>query len=149
MTKRKIKKKPKEFHPQAIRHAKDVDFRKASPNCKRCNGSGVIDAIQPDESMRKGGVTEPVPIVCRCVTLNGGVAVHPLMKVMSNLREELKSGQWAKKQLTDLRIMSPGNKKRALAQLRQMMENEESDPVFKEEARKVLKTIENEGVDEC
>lgn len=149
MSKRTIKKKPVEFHPQAIRHAKDVDLSKADPDCKACNGSGIKDAIQPDATMRKGGVTEPVPIVCKCVTLNGGVLVHPLMKVMSNLRTELESGQWAKAQLTDLRTMTPTNKKRALAQLRDMMENEQNDIVFRDEARKVLKTIENEGVAEC
>ena len=149
MGQRTIKKKPREFHPQAIRHAKDVDLSKADKDCKRCDGSGIVDAIQPDATMRKGGVTGPVPIVCRCVTVNGGVAVHPLMKVMSNMRSELESGQWAKAQLTDLRIMTPVNKKRALAQLRDMVENEKADPVFKEEARKVLQTIENEGVAEC
>jgi hypothetical protein len=150
MSQKKIKKviNPQKYHPQAVRHAKDVDLSKASPDCKRCDGSGITGAINPDKSMQKGGVTDPVPIVCRCVTENGGVLVHPLQKVMTELRAELKSGQWAKQQLDDLRVMGEGNKQRALASIRRMMENDDSDPLWKEEARKVLETIENEGAND-
>ena len=129
-----------------LQNAKDVDLKKADTDCERCKGCGIVDAINPDESMRKGGITDPVPIVCKCVTRNGGVLVHPLMKVMNNLRSDLSSGLWAKQQLTDLYTMSPGNRKRSLASIRQMMENEDADPLYKDEARKVLETIsEKEG----
>ena len=148
MSQKKIKKviKPLEYHPQAVRHVKDIDFSKADPDCKRCDGSGITGAINPNEAMQKGGVNEPVPIVCKCVTERGGVLAHPLEGVMTNLRKELKSGQWAREQLKDLRVMGDGNKQRALASMRRMIQNDDSDPLWKEEARKVLETIENEGV---
>ena len=151
MSQKKIKKviKPVKYHPQAVRHAKDVDLSKADPDCKRCDGSGITGAIQPDESMRKGGVTDPVPIICKCVTARGGVLVHPAQKLMTSLRAELKNGQWAKQQLADLKVMGDGNRKRALASMRRMMENDDSDPLWKEESRRVLETIEKEGAAEC
>jgi hypothetical protein len=104
----------------------------------------MLDAIKPDSTMKKGGIDEPVPVVCRCVTRGGGVTVHPLMKWMTALRDQLKSGEWAKSQIDDLQKMTPLNRQRALAQLKQMRENDKQDKDFQAAIEDVLAATKEE-----
>jgi|GEM_PF-3211793 hypothetical protein len=63
------------------RLATDVDLSKAKKNCKRCYGRGINGYTRRTE----GGLEKLVPIVCRCVTRNGGVKENDVDRLMRQL----------------------------------------------------------------
>jgi hypothetical protein len=49
-----------------LRHTNDIDLTKASKGCRRCHGVGITGHLHRDDKR--------IPIICRCVIRNGGVA---------------------------------------------------------------------------
>lgn len=64
--------------------ADDIDLSKAKPGCSRCHGRGIrgTQIINTAE-----GATR-VPVICRCVTRNGGVKPRGMARVMEQLGDD-------------------------------------------------------------
>jgi hypothetical protein len=77
------------------RLATDVDLSKAKKNCKRCFDRGINGYTRRTEK----GVEALVPIVCRCVTRNGGVKENDVDRLMRQMSVEA--------YMNKIRIMPP------------------------------------------
>jgi len=64
--------------------SENVDLTKASPSCIRCHGTGIRGAqhVQTVEGV------ERIPIICRCVTRNGGVKLRGAERISAEIAKK-------------------------------------------------------------
>jgi hypothetical protein len=113
------------IEPNAPRYRlpSSVDLTKAKKNCKRCWGRGINGYT----SRETPDGTERVPIICRCVSRNGGVKEDDGDRMMRRFKMDAYFHQIAK--------MPPEQHAKALYQL----EMSAARPEVVEETRKYLR----------
>jgi len=137
------------------RYAEDVNLAAADPGCQRCQGTGYTGAtVEPDAEMRTAGVTDPIPVVCRCVTRNNGVkpGTSPNERARSQMergiRDDVASGAWARKHAGDvLRNVPPWRQIIVAARLEEQATTvEDTDAATATAFREAARLI-REGID--
>lgn len=84
-----------------VRRLDDVDLSVAIRTCKTCYGTGVKETKEIEFQGRK----ERVPVVCSCVTLNGGVKKDALDKAYEQAEQDLRNGSFVEKQVAIIQGM--------------------------------------------
>lgn len=64
-----------------FRAASDVDLTLADAACERCKGVGITGHLLKEDTR--------IPIVCRCVSRNGGVLPRPLDSVIQDKADQI------------------------------------------------------------
>jgi len=65
--------------PRAVL-TKDINLDRADKSCKVCRGTGIVTRLE----MKTDNGTMAVPVICDCVTRNGGIACIPVDDVRKN-----------------------------------------------------------------
>jgi len=94
-----------------LRLKKTIDFSKADPNCDNCHGTGVARTEKRDIP---GEGVIAVPVVCRCVSRNGGVRKDAFDQMLDKLSQEVHSGAWARSFADDILRLPPHKRDEAL-----------------------------------
>jgi len=129
--------------PPRLRTAGSVDLSKAKKDCRRCNGTGhagyrtMDDPTAPGETMK-------VPIICRCVTRNGGVQKDVLDKLMEETQRQLESGTFATTLAKDIRRLPPKHRTRAIEALRRQAADDRKDPTARQAIQDALRALEED-----
>jgi hypothetical protein len=111
-----------------IRAAGEVDLGRAKPGCRRCNGRGVHGYVTDKQTQAR------VPIICLCVTRNGGVREPPAMR---DLRD-LSPAEMGEAIAARIRALPPERLGEALAELQLRAENPDRPPQERAMLRAVL-----------
>ncbi len=103
----------KEKPPPRIRLAKNIDLTKAKPGCKRCNGDGIRGYKTADLGDGKGDTR--IPIICRCVSRNGGVKPDELDRIMGEAAKHIEDGVFHEHIVADFHATKDDQKPRLVA----------------------------------
>jgi len=110
--------KTPELHNQDVaprlRLTKTIDLSKADPRCDRCHGEGVARYDKRD--IPGEGMIE-VPVICRCVSRNGGVKKDAFDRMMEQLEQQVHSGAWARDLAGDVLRLPPDRREEALGRI--------------------------------
>lgn len=102
-----------------------IDFSKADPGCDRCHGKGIV---RYDKKEVPGEGVISVPVVCRCVSRNGGVKEDAFDRMLDKLAQEVHSGAWARQFASDVLAM-PHHRRDAALEGVEAQSADESKPV--------------------
>lgn len=102
--------------PPRLRLTSDIDIEKIDPDCGRCKGSGVVRIEKMDDPSNPGTELK-VPVVCRCVPRNGGVATDMLDRFIKDGAKQVEDGTFAQNLAGDILRLPRSSKVNAIAQL--------------------------------
>ena len=71
----------KYFDAPRVELTENVDLSKAKSGCMRCHGTGIRGA----EHVKTATGTERIPIICRCVSRNGGVKLRGAERITAEV----------------------------------------------------------------
>lgn len=103
----------REKAPPRVRLAKHIDLTKAKPGCKRCNGRGITGYKTAD--LGDGEGEQKIPVICRCVTRNEGVAPDELDRVLAEAKKQIDDGVFHEHVLADFHAAPDEQKPRIVA----------------------------------
>lgn len=119
--------------PPRVRLAKHIDLSKADPDCENCKGSGVAGYKEARLSATEN--KQKIPIICKCVTRNGGVQEDALDRIAKQIKADIDEGVFAKNLAADIMGMNMKNRTKAIEQLTADLEN----PMKSEETKAVTR----------
>lgn len=101
--------------PPRVRLTRHIDFSKADAGCKHCGGSGVIGYKTAD--LGDGEGDQQIPVVCRCVSRNGGVKRDELDRIMAETKRQIDEGIFHETLAKDIWTIPANKRARAVASL--------------------------------
>ena len=127
-----------------VRLSRDVDITKADPTCANCDGTGVVETVDMSgDPLVTDGAGSAVPVICRCVVRNGGVATDKFDAMALQLAADLTSGRFAEALAEDLRKMPDEHRARAVAMLGQRAQDETVDASVRTQITRALAALGN------
>jgi hypothetical protein len=123
-----------------LRLATDIDMSKAKKSCKGCYGTGrkgwrTID--NPEDPGKK----VKVPVICKCVTRNGGVKKDMLDELAEEMVTQMEEGVFAETLARDIMGLPIVERVKAIEQLERDLDNPDKLEVAKEQTREALAII--------
>ena len=101
--------------PPRVRLAKHIDLTKAKSGCKRCTGDGIVGYRTAD--LGDGNGPQKIPVICRCVSRNGGVAPDEFDRIMAEASEHLEEGVFHENMAADIEGLPAKDQPRTIAGL--------------------------------
>jgi hypothetical protein len=131
-----------EQQPPRLRLRDKVDFSKAKPSCGRCHGTGIhgYRTVEDHE-----GNTVKAPVVCRCVTRNGGVELDKLDRLLLDMNRRLADGSFGETLAADIMKIPAEARGDALRNVRAQIENPETHQVVREALTRCLDIVAEQG----
>lgn len=125
--------------PPRVRLAKDIDLSQADSDCKRCGGTGVLR--HETVNLGDGEGEQTVPVICRCVSRNGGVRGDEWDRIQAEAEEMLEDGRFYQRMAED--ILRTNHKRRpgAVAGIMVRRVDPESSDETKDAMDKVLTSL--------
>lgn len=119
-----------------------IDFTKADANCTHCNGTGVAGhrAIEDHE-----GNAVRAPIVCRCVSRNGGVTPDKLDALLADMSKRLSDGSFGETLAADILKVPEDQRDGAIRNVRAQIENPETTELVREALQRCLAIVSEQG----
>ena len=105
----------REAPPPRVRLAKSIDLSKAKSGCGRCHGRGIVGYKTAD--LGDGDGEQKIPIICRCVSRNDGVAPDELDRITAEVAQEVEDGTFHEKLVADVAAMPSDARPRVVAAL--------------------------------
>ena len=127
-----------------LRLASDIDLNKANPLCIKCRGtghSGKKEISNPERPSEKVNI----PIICRCVTQGGGVAEDAMDRILKETEQQLESGLFASQLASDIKLLPPEAKAKAIDSLNEQMKDKTKDKRLLAALKEALEQLEREG----
>ena len=97
-----------------LRLSDHVDLGKANRACDRCNGGGIVRFEEIDDKNKKLNV----PVICRCVSRNGGIKPDMFDKMISEMHEQVVNGTFAENLSGDIMRLPNEQRDNAVRQIR-------------------------------
>jgi len=126
---------------ERIRLADHVDLSKAKSGCKHCNGRGIIGYKHPTPEQAAAGIRSKIPIICRCVSRNGGVKEDDFDRMLGRLQAKIADGTWALSMAHDIKALPADARERAISSLRRDAENPVKDENVRRQIKRALAII--------
>ncbi len=123
-----------------LRLATDIDFTKASENCDRCNGTGVVEHRTIDDPVNDGETIQ-VPVVCRCVTHGGGIKEDQLDVLIKKMVDDMNSDGFATRLADDIMTLPMIQRLKAIGQLEASAKDKEKPEHTRMVSRVAMKII--------
>jgi hypothetical protein len=125
-----------------LRLTTDVDFSRADSGCSRCGGTGIVRHEKIDNPENHGTQID-VPVVCRCVRRNGGVAKDMLDRFLQEVAEKVADGRFAEELAGDIMRLPSAGKADAIRQLEKEVKNADKDPKYRQQVMTALEAVLN------
>lgn len=89
--------------PPRVRLAKSIDLGMADPNCEGCDGGGIVGYRTAD--LGDGEGEQELPVICKCVSRNGGVAPDELDRILAEAAQQIADGVFHEAMANDMKGM--------------------------------------------
>lgn len=122
--------------PPRVRLSSNIDLSKAKPGCNRCNGNGITGYKTAD--LQDGGGEQKIPIVCRCVSRNGGVKTDELDRILKQAGEHIDEGVFHEHVVADFHATTEDQKPRIVAAFYRDIVDDRKSPASIDSIKKVL-----------
>jgi len=129
----------REEAPPRVRLAKSVDLSKAKDGCKRCNGRGITGYKTAD--LGDGDGEQKIPIICRCVSRNGGVKPDELDRILKEAEKHMDEGLFHEHVVADFHAVPDEQKPRIVAAFYRDIVDQRKTRDSKEAIEKVLELL--------
>ncbi len=131
-----------EHSPPRLRLRSKIDFTKAKKNCSRCFGTGIngYKTVEDHE-----GTTCRAPIVCQCVSRNGGVEADKLDQIMLECQRSLADGSFGEKMASDILNMPEESRVNARRNVVAQIENPDTNSMVKDAMQRCLDLVDGKG----
>lgn len=120
-----------------LRLAKHINLGQADATCNRCGGTGVVRYENVDDK----GSTIRVPVICRCVSRNGGVQKDQLDRALEDVQRQIDDGSFGENLARDVQCLPPQHQLDALRQLQAQTERRDLDASVKRQLRSAIATV--------
>ena len=125
-----------------LRLRSKIDFTKASPSCDHCNGTGIVGHREVED--HEGNAVR-APIVCRCVSRNGGVLPDKLDALLADMNKRLADGSFGETLAADILQLPELGRAGAIRNVEAQIENPETDDLVREALTKCVDIVTEQG----
>jgi len=125
-----------------LRLMSKVDLTKSDKSCNNCFGTGIAGykTIEDHE-----GSTVKAPIICKCVSRNGGIEPDKLDKILMECQASFADGSFGEKLANDILKMSEAGRERALHSVVDQMRNPDTSEIVKSAMQRCIDLVNKKG----